>query len=438
MLVAWTGGVAAPPGRGTPLLETDLRAGTKVRIDQTAKDAIDAEMDAVLSRAGARSEHFSTRELEVVEQRLLAELKKERPRATPHIIVFLYPGRITPERLKVLSEIYVDVEILIDPCERAVCRDAVARHIELVGRAVGRPERRSRQYTLIFKTLVIRTKTQYHDAVVEEYRVSMGDAVASAAVPSGGKAWLDRMSKMTEQFEPIVAKGIARHAAERRVALVGVPQVSRQADAAHAVVTIRADRVRVQSQVTQALCAAVLGFRDNPATPSAVTVEVRALVPMKGTKERRFQCMGQPILAFLDGKLGERELFGSYVREAVTGRGVTTMSFDEEEAARGGAAQGGSEGPTLDDAVGVLTQHFGKIRACVRAELSRNPRFQGTSISFRWLPSGRAADVQLKEHGLRGGPLERCVADVLSGLSLPRFAGEPREVHYPLRVKREP
>jgi hypothetical protein len=191
---------AAQPRKGTALMENDLRAGKKTRIDAAGGDALDAEMDAVLGRAGAKSQSFSTKELEIIEQRLLGDLKRERPRATPHLIVFVYPGRITPEKLKVLSEVFVDLEILLDPCERSVCRDAVARHIELVGRAVGKAERQTRVYKLVFKTLILRTKVTFRDAEVDEFRVPMTEAVKAAGRSGGGRAWLDNMAHSTAQF----------------------------------------------------------------------------------------------------------------------------------------------------------------------------------------------------------------------------------------------
>jgi hypothetical protein len=422
---------AAQPRKGTALLETDLRAGKTTRIDAKGGDALDAEMDAVLGRAGAKSQSFSTKELDAIEQRLLADLRRERPRATPHLIVFVYPGRITPEKLKVLEEVFVDLEILLDPCERVVCRDAVARHIELVGRAVGKAERQTQRYKLVFKSLILRTKVNFRDAEVDEFRIPMTDAVATAGRAGGGRAWLDEMAHSTAQFEPLVAKAIARQAAKYRVGLIGAPHVGRQGDHADAVLKIRADRSRLQSQVIDALVAAAAGFRENPATPPNLTFEIQAHVPMKGTTVQRFKCLGQPVRALLDRQLDASTLWSTYVREILQQKGVTTMSFGDDD-------DDGKAGPSASDAdaVAVLAENFNRLRDCARGEIARNPRFGGATITFRWLPQGRAADVALKEPGLRGGPLQQCLEAAFRGLRFPTFDGAARAVEYPLRLKR--
>ena len=421
---------AAQPRRGTALMENDLRAGKKTRIDGGGGDALDAEMDAVLGRAGAKAQSFSTKELETIEQRLLGDLRRERPRATPHLIVFVYPGRITPEKLKVLSEVFVDVEILLDPCERSVCRDAVARHIELVGRAVGKAERQTRMYKLVFKQLILRTKVHFRDAEVDEFRIPMTEAVKAAGRAGGGRGWLDNMAHSTAQFEPLVAKAIARQASKYRVGLIGAPLVGRQGSRADAVLKIRADRSRLQSQVIAALDAAAAGFRDNPASPGNITLEIHANVPMKGVKVQKFKCLGQPVRAHLDRQLDSATLWSTYVREIVQQKGVTTMSFDDDDDGKPGAVASSA------DAVAVLAENFSRLRDCARGEIARNPRFGGATITFRWLPQGRAADVALKEPGLRGGPLQQCLAGALAGLRFPKFDGAARSVEYPLRLKR--
>jgi hypothetical protein len=421
---------AAQPRKGTALMENDLRAGKKTRIDAAGGDALDAEMDAVLGRAGAKQQSFSTRELETIEQRLLGDLKRERPRATPHLIVFVYPGRITPEKLKVLAEVFVDLEILLDPCERSVCRDAVARHIELVGRAVGKAERQTRMYKLVFKSLIMRTKVHFRDAEVDEFRIPMTEAVKAAGRSGGGRAWLDGMAHSTAQFEPLVAKAIARQASKYRVALIGAPHVGRQGNNADAVLKIKADRSRLQSQVIDGFAAAAAGFRENPASPPNLTFEVHANVPMKGVKVQKFKCLGQPVMALLNRELDASTLWATYVREIVQQKGAVTMSFDDDDDGKPGAVASDA------DAVAVLAEHFNRLRDCARGEFSRNPRFGGATIKFSWQPQGRATDISLKESGLRGGQLEQCLQAALSSLRFPKHDGGAKSVEYPLRLKR--
>src|SRR5689334_19220587 len=109
----------------TPLLEDDLRANRRKTID-APKDQLDADLDAALGGP----QGFSTKALARIEDRLKEELRRDRPRASPRLVVFLYPGRVSAERLKAMREINVDMELTIDPCSRSVCDDALARHVE--------------------------------------------------------------------------------------------------------------------------------------------------------------------------------------------------------------------------------------------------------------------------------------------------------------------
>src|SRR5262249_46281409 len=153
----------------------------RTRID-APRDALDAQLDAALGGP----QGFSTRELERIEDRIRAELKRDRPRATPRLIVFLYPGRVSAEKVKAMGEVYVDIELTMDPCERNVCRDAVARHIEVVGRSMGQPVLSAPGYKLVFKQLTLKTSTQLHDQEVDVYQVPIAACLAAAARPGGG------------------------------------------------------------------------------------------------------------------------------------------------------------------------------------------------------------------------------------------------------------
>src|SRR3954468_17179243 len=104
MLLACCVAARADTSRETPLLQDDLSKNQRTRID-APKHAFDADLDAALGGP----QGFSTKELEKIEERMKAELRRDRPRATPRIILFMYPGRISAEKLKSLAEINVDI-----------------------------------------------------------------------------------------------------------------------------------------------------------------------------------------------------------------------------------------------------------------------------------------------------------------------------------------
>ena len=167
---------------GTPLLLDDLAANKRTRIDAEGDG-----FDALFAGGGG----FSTKKLEVIEDRLRADLKRERPRATPRLVVFVYPGRVSVERLRALTEILVDMELVMDPCERSVCREAVGHHIEMVGRAVSTPVIATSEYKVVFKNLRLHTSTEVHGPVVESFLVPIAECIAASKEPRGGMAWLE-------------------------------------------------------------------------------------------------------------------------------------------------------------------------------------------------------------------------------------------------------
>src|SRR5262249_11051166 len=137
---------------------------------------------------------FSTRELVAVGDRIRAELTRNRPRATPRLLLFVYPGgRITAERLKTMTAVEVEVQLIMDPCERSVCREAVARHIEMVGRAVGKAVLQAPGYRVEFKQLTLQVSADVRGSELEVYRVPIADCIQAAARPQGGLRWLDAM-----------------------------------------------------------------------------------------------------------------------------------------------------------------------------------------------------------------------------------------------------
>src|SRR5262249_25965181 len=189
--------------RETPLLEVDLRAGKSTRIDAPSGDAMDAELDAALGKAvGSSSASFSTTTLDHVEKKLEADVRRERPRATPQLIVFLYPGRVSADNFRSGAGVFVDIEIVIVRCDRGVGRDAGARHIELTGRAVGQPVQQTARYKLVFKTLILKTLTDFHGPEVEEWRVPIPEAVAAARRHGGRAARPGRRKKADPGLQP--------------------------------------------------------------------------------------------------------------------------------------------------------------------------------------------------------------------------------------------
>ncbi|HEX6835213.1 MAG TPA: hypothetical protein VF334_01505, partial [Polyangia bacterium] len=199
-------GVAlADTSRETTLLQDDLAKNQRTRID-APKDAFDADLDAALGGP----QGFSTKPLEQIEDRIRAELRRDRPRASPRVILFLYPGRVDAERLKAMRDVNVDIELVMDPCDRSVCREAVAKHIELVGRAVGQPMLSGPSWRVKFQTLTLKTSTTMHDDEVAVYQVPVAACIAASQRAGGGLAWLEAQSHAEEQYEPIVTRAIAR------------------------------------------------------------------------------------------------------------------------------------------------------------------------------------------------------------------------------------
>src|SRR3954470_7995186 len=196
-------GARGDSSRETTLLQDDLAKNQRTRID-APKDAFDADLDAALGGP----QGFSTRPLEQIEDKIRAELRRDRPRASPRLIVFLYPGRIDVQKLKAMRDIDVDIELGMDPCERSVCREAVAKHIELVGRAVGQPSISGPTWKMIFQTLTLKTSTTLHDTEVAVYQVPIAACIEASRRAGGGIAWLDAQSHAEEAYEPIVTRAI--------------------------------------------------------------------------------------------------------------------------------------------------------------------------------------------------------------------------------------
>jgi hypothetical protein len=437
LLVCLAAGPAFAQGKPTPLLEDDLSSNKRTKIDAGGGDGLDAGLDAAFGGGGG----FSTKELEKVEDRLRADLKRERPRATPRLVLFLYPGRVDAEKLRSLAQVNVDMELIMDPCERSVCREAVGRHIELVGRALGKAVYATQQYKLTFKTLTLRTATTIHDTEVETYLVPITDCIAAAARPGGGVAWLDARKHAADDYVPLVEKAIARQAAGRRVSLSAPPQVRRTGGSVDVTLKVRGDRNRAQQQVLDALAAAAAGLKENPTSPAESQLEVLLDVGTRPDPVRTFRSPGQQVGLFVEKRLDSSSLWSNYVEEVKKQSGAQRMAFDDAEASgRAPAAPGGGPGgeagePDDNQVIALLADNFAQLGGCAKNEAAKNPRFRGVTVTFKWLPSGRADGTQPKEAPLRNTPLAKCLAAAMSNIRLPRFSGGPREIEYPIRVK---
>jgi hypothetical protein len=413
----------------TPLLQDDLSSNKRTKIDGSADDM---DLDSIVGGSGGG---FSTKQLDAIEDRLRAELRRDRPRATPRLVLFLYPGRVDVQKLRAMSEIFVDMELVMDPCERSVCRDAVGHHIEMVGRAVGKPVIATPNYKITFKNVTLQTSVQMHDTEVQTYVVSIADCIAASQKSGGGMAWLNARQHADEDYEPLMVRAISQKAQSRRVALAGPPSVRRSGGEVDVNLKVHGDRNRAQQQVVDAMWAAASALKSSPATPASSQLEIDLDVPMKGTTSKKFRAPGNQVALFVDGRLDQGTLWSNYVEQVREGKDAgQKMSFSDSDTHGGG---GSDDGPAPDDneALAVLGDNFAAIGGCARAEAARNGKFRGVTLAFTWTPMGHAENVQPKEPALKSGPLQQCLAGAMSSIRLPRFSGAPRTIEYPIRVK---
>ena len=416
----------------TPLVEDDLSTGKRKQIDSPSDD-FDASLDAALGGASG----FSTKELLGIADRIRQELKRDRPRATPRVVMFLYPGKITIEKLRTMREIYADLELIMDPCERSVCKDAVAKHIEMVGRTVANGVAKGNGYQITLRTLTLRTATLMQSAEVEVYSVPILDCIVASKKAGGGSAWLASRQQQNTDYVPIVTKAIQREATSRRVALLTVPSVARSTAEVEVRMKARGDRNRFEQQAIDAFSAAAAGVRSNPASPSLDKVRLELAQPSDspGGKTRLLRTTGAPAGLFLDGKLNGSSFYKSYVEEVKRGKDAgQRMDFSDDEA-QGSSGTQEAAPPDDNEAIAVLAQNFSALGKCAREEIGRNPKFTGVTLTFRWMASGVAEGIGVKEPLLRGGPLVQCLVSALSSISLPHFSGAARTIEYPIRLK---
>jgi len=313
----------------TPLLEVNLKSGEERRIDGEQSEE-DADLDAMLADAlGEGSATFSTKALDDIVKQISGELRRARPRSPATLLVFVSPGRTSMAKLQRMKEINVDLELIIDPCDRSVCLDSVATHIEIVGRAVDEPERDGGRYKLIFRGLTIRTATQFRDKEMDVHTIPMEDCVAAAKERGGGRAWVDRAQKQEERYEPWVSRAVARRCYRRRIELDSAPIVTRSDGQVHVLMRVNGERSRPQEIVMESMAAAVEGMRRNHATPPMQQIEVQVLQP--GWKPRRFQAAGPSVAQWLDGRMEAAVLWKTYVREIRQRKGASEFDFSDEE-----------------------------------------------------------------------------------------------------------
>lgn len=423
-------GDAAPlSAKGTPLLEVNLRTGAKRRIDAAGpKSAADRELDAALGAAMGQS--FSTTDLERIATALERYLRAMRLRASARMVLFLYPGRVTRATLRELREINVDIDLLVDPCGRAICRDAVGQHLELVGKSLRQAVLRTRSYTVRFKNVTVRTVSDLHGGEPNQYRFG-AEEVVRAGQAGGGTKLVRGVDAARAGYEQQMIRAIAARLRAGRVALVGPVAVTR--DGGHGAVTleIRSDRVRYKSHVTTALKLTAQALRGSSITPADTEVTVRARIT---GGPQPFRAALRPLGLYLDGRMTLQELWTTYV--VTKRRGARQLSFDDHEA-RGAPVDdddGGEDGTADNDFGEILGAHFDKLAPCLQAAAARDRRFRGVTLQFS-VAGGRASGLRLKERGASAA-LRSCLQRALGQVRFPRRGGPPRQVSYPMYIQR--
>lgn len=420
---------AESSARRTPLLEVDLKSGKRKKIDRGGpSSAADRALDSMLDDATGGGA-FSTTDLEKIERALRRYLRTARPRAMPRLLLFLYPGRVTRARLKEMREVLVDVDLVVDPCGRSVCHDSVAKHIELLGRAMKQAVIRTSRYRIRFKTITIRASQRLRGDEYEVFRFTAGDVVASGRTRGGGVKLVKQVTRAKDSYDRAMTRKVARRVKLRRVPLAGAPRVTRSRSAVQVALALRSDRVRYRGHVLGALIGAAEALRSSPLTPSRRELSVAAAIRFRRLEKRRFSCTGEPLDLHLRGRLGRKELWNSFVVEHK--KGGKRLSFSDAEAAgRGG---GTDRGP--DRTREILTASFDRLAPCLQAEARRNRRFRGVTLRFAVSGQGTAISIGFKERRL-GRRVKRCLTSALRGIRFQRHGGAPRRVEFPMYIQR--
>lgn len=419
-------GTSASAQKRTPLLEVDMEKGKATfRIDPNAK-AEDNELDFL----GITRKGFTTKELDGIEQTLRRSVRTVRPRATPRLLLFLHPGRISASRLFNEDEVIIDLRLDIDPCPRTVCRDAVAKTIHLLGKAIGEARQDKESYTVVFREITIKALTEYRGKQATVYRfsaercVEMGESFASA------KAMIDGHHREEEQYEALMTRAISQNAKTRRLRLVGAPDVRRHEGSVTASLTVKSSRNRFQSDVQSALTAAAKALRKSRVTPPDYSIEVAAKVKFRETKTQRYRAPGSAVNRFLDGEFDASTLWSMYVIEQDRS-GAAELDMSANDGKPGPA----STAPSEAEVAAVVAGNFSGISECVGAELQRTPTLSGVTITFTLNPSGKATKVGVKESRKVSKKLAGCLGRAFKRIGFPRFRGLPRGVEYPVFVQ---
>lgn len=417
----------AVPARAerTPLLKVDLQTGKKTAIDQRGpKTDVDKQLDALLDSSTGKS--FSTAELGKIESAVRRYLRATRPRAMPRLLLFVYPGRMTSAKLKELREVLIDIDLVVDPCGRTVCKDSVAKHLEIIGKSLKQAEIRTADYLVRFKSVTVRTSTQIGGAQYDIYSFS-ADEVVRAGRSGGGQQLVRRVQGAQQAYGREMAKAAARKIGLRRVRLVKTPRIERQASTVTVEIEIRSDRVRFQSHVLGALVGTMQALRQSSLTPSTVKLTVTAVIPHRKTSRRVFRSSGKAVLEHLDGRLTSRELWASYVVEER--KDIKQMTFSDADTKAGGASDSGP-----DRSAEILASNMGLLSPCLQAEAGRSRSFRGVTLQFAISGSGRATRVRTKESV--SARLKSCLQAALRQIPFQRHGGAPREISYPMLIKR--
>lgn len=209
----------------TPLLQVDLKTGRRERIDAGGRrDRLDAQLDALLDNATGK--RFSTTDLEQIENVLRRYLQARRPRSAPRLLLFLYPGRISRARLKELREIVVDVDLVIDPCPRSVCRDSLGKHIEILGRALGQPKIEAKSYAIRFGSVSLRAVAESRNQDDLVYHFSAAKVI-EAGKRQRGLALIRQAASARANYTTAMARAIGANVHTRGVRLAKAPMISR-------------------------------------------------------------------------------------------------------------------------------------------------------------------------------------------------------------------
>ncbi|MBW2735832.1 MAG: hypothetical protein JRH20_25890 [Deltaproteobacteria bacterium] len=411
----------------TSLLKVNLRTGKRSSIDKAEKrQGADAALDALLDSSTGKS--FSTADLGRIEKAVRRFLQQTRPRAAPRLLLFLYPGNITSQRLRTLREISINIDLVVDPCARAICRGSVAKHLEILGRAIKQAVIRTQDYVIRFKTVTVRTSTAMRGARFDIYSFSAKEVV-DAGQGGRGQKLVRRVLDAQEGYAREMTRKTAKNVARKRVRLAKSPRVIRDGERVTVDLELRSDRVRYKRHVVDALAGAMKALRSSKLTPQTVQLKVVALIPMRGMSRKVFSCLGQAVDRYRAGRLSSGDLWASYItREGGPGR---RMSFSAGEAS-GRASTAADSAP--DRTQEILSKNVARLAPCLQKEAARNRRFKGVTLEFSVDGRGRAGSFSTRERA--GKKLKHCLQRALGQIAFQRHGGAPRRVSYPLFIRR--